>query len=127
MGCKAIATMATKKWAIAVIVFMTLITSTAQIFYKLAAPRFALSVEGIFFNWPLIVGGILYAVSSVMMILAFKGGDVSVLYPLIALSYVWVSLLSPQFFPTDSMNAFKWAGVVTIVGGVSLIGIGSRK
>lgn len=119
--------MATEKWAIGLIIFMTLITSTAQIFYKLAAESFALSVEGILLNWPLWVGGILYIISSVMMIIAFKGGEISVLYPLIALSYVWVSLASPKVFPSDSMNTLKWVGVVTIVAGVSLVGLGSRR
>mgnify|MGYP001769279670 CR=1 FL=1 len=119
--------MATERWAIALIIFMTLITSTAQIFYKLAAADFSLSVEGILLNWPLWVGGILYLISSVMMIIAFKGGDISVLYPIIALSYVWVSLASPRIFPADSMNTLKWLGIVAIVGGVSLIGIGGKK
>jgi multidrug transporter EmrE-like cation transporter len=119
--------MATQKWAIILIIFMTLITSTAQIFYKLAAMRFSLSAGGILLNWPLWIGAILYIVSSIMMIIAFKGGDISVLYPLIALSYVWVSLVSPRFFPADSMNTLKWCGVIAIIGGVSLIGLGGRK
>jgi multidrug transporter EmrE-like cation transporter len=119
--------MATKTWAIALILFMTLITSTAQVLYKLAAQQFSFSVVGILLNWPLIIGGILYMISSVMMIIAFKGGDISVLYPLIALSYVWVSLLSPMVFPQDTMNPTKWLGIAFILGGVSLIGLSSRK
>jgi hypothetical protein len=118
--------MATKTWAIALILFMTLITSTAQILYKLAAQRFELSVAGILMNWPLIVGGILYLISSVMMIIAFKGGEISVLYPLIALSYVWVGILS-QVLLGDIMSPLKWAGVAFIIGGVSFIGFGGRK
>jgi len=119
--------MATEKWAIALIIFMTLITSTAQIFYKMAATNLSFSIEGILLNWPLWIGTFLYVISSVLMIISFKGGDISVLYPLIALSYVWVSLVSPRVFPTDSMNTLKWFGVVSIIAGVSLIGIGSRK
>jgi multidrug transporter EmrE-like cation transporter len=119
--------MATQKWAIALIVFMTFITSTAQIFYKLAAVNFSLSVEGVLLNWPLWIGAILYVISSVLMVISFKGGDISVLYPLIALSYVWVSLASPRIFPADSMNTLKWCGVVAIIFGVSLIGLGGKK
>ncbi len=119
--------MATERWAVALVVFMTLITSTAQIFYKLAAVNFSLSVGGILLNWPLWVGGVLYIISSILMVISFKGGDISVLYPLIALSYVWVSIASPLVFQTDSMNPLKWSGVGAIVLGVSLIGIGGRK
>ena len=61
-----------------------------------------------------------------MMVIALRGGDLSVLYPLIALSYVWVSILS-QFILHDNMNFLKWAGVVSIIVGVSFIGMGGRK
>jgi multidrug transporter EmrE-like cation transporter len=49
-----------------------------------------------------------------------------VLYPIIALTYVWVTILSPMLFP-DTINLYKVIGVGFIVGGVSLIGVGSRR
>jgi drug/metabolite transporter (DMT)-like permease len=60
------------------------------------------------------------------MLIAFRGGELSVLYPLIALSYVWVAILS-KIFLGDMMNPFKWAGIIFIMAGVSLIGIGGKK
>jgi len=50
-----------------------------------------------------------------------------VLYPIIALTYVWVTILSPIYFRDDHLNSFKVAGVSLIVLGVSLIGVGSRE
>ena len=61
------------------------------------------------------------------MIIAFKGGELSVLYPIIATSYVWVSIASPFFFETDYMTTSKWIGVFVIIGGISLIGWGAKK
>ena len=60
------------------------------------------------------------------MILSLRGGEVSVLYPIIATSYIWVSFLS-IFFLNESMNNFKWLGVTSIIAGIILIGYGSKE
>jgi uncharacterized membrane protein len=54
-----------------------------------------------------------------------RHGQLSVLYPIIALTYVWVTILSPMFF-VDHLNTFKVSGVTLIVLGVTFIGLGSR-
>ena len=74
----------------------------------------------------MMVGCVLYAVGAVMLIVSLKYGELSVLYPVYALNFIWVSVLSPRFFPSDSMNAVKWLGVFFVMVGVSLIGLGSR-
>ena len=119
--------MKTKPWAIALVIFFTFLTSTAQILYKMAATQLALDLIALITNWPLILGAVLYIISAILMILSFKGGEISVLYPIIALSFVWVSLASPRFFPQDSMNPTKWFGILFIIGGVTSVGIGSKK
>jgi undecaprenyl phosphate-alpha-L-ara4N flippase subunit ArnE len=60
------------------------------------------------------------------MITAFKGGDVSVLYPIVATSYIWVSLLSMYFF-NENLNLFRWVGISVILTGIIFISIGSRE
>lgn len=77
-------------------------------------------------NLPLLLGFILYGVNTVLLVAALRQGHLSVLYPIIALTYVWVTILSPVFF-VDHLNPFKIAGVTLIVLGVSLIGAGSRE
>jgi uncharacterized membrane protein len=54
---------------------------------------------------------------------ALQGGELSVLYPLVSLGYVWVCLLSIRFLG-ERMNSVKWTGVAFIVAGVALIGVG---
>ena len=56
---------------------------------------------------------------------SLKHGELSVLYPIYAMNFIWVSIMSPYFFETDSMNEVKWVGVLAIVAGVALIGLGS--
>jgi multidrug transporter EmrE-like cation transporter len=77
-------------------------------------------------NWPLLGGYACLGLNTGLLVLALRKGQLSVLYPIIALTYVWVAILSPMFFE-DSMNAFKVTGIAFIVGGVSLIGFGSRQ
>ena len=118
--------MTTKLWAIGIILFSTLLTSTAQLFYKFGAEKLSLDILSIITNIELIMGMVLYAVGGILLILSFRGGEVSVLYPIFATSYVWVSFLS-IYFLGEVMNIFKWAGVFTIIIGISLIGYGSKR
>ncbi|HLG23760.1 MAG TPA: EamA family transporter [Candidatus Nanoarchaeia archaeon] len=118
--------MTTKLWAILTLLFTTLLTSSAQILYKKGVDSFGSGILGIVTNQYLIGGMILYAIGGILMIISFRGGEVSVLYPIIATSYVWVSFLS-IFFLNEHMSTFKWLGVVTIIAGIASIGLGSRS
>ena len=117
--------MATKLWAALLVLFTTLLTSSAQIFYKLGSKTITLDPLSIITNYYLIGGLLLYAVGGTLMILSFRGGEVSVLYPIIATSYIWVSFLS-IYFLGETMNYFKWTGIISIMAGIALIGFGSK-
>lgn len=114
--------MSTKAWAVALVVFCTLLTSTAQLFYKTGANKLPL----IFFNWPIIIGLCLYALGAILLIIALKGGELTILYPIIALGYIWVTLLSSAFF-NEMITGYKIIGIALIVLGISAIGIASRR
>ncbi len=118
--------MAAKLWAMGIILFSTLLTSTAQLFYKFGAGKLSLDIISIITNYELIMGMVLYAIGGILLILSFRGGEVSVLYPIFATSYIWVSFLS-IYFLGEIMNLFKWLGVFAIVAGIVLIGYGSSK
>ncbi len=72
-------------------------------------------------NLPLIGGYALYGLSTVLMVLALRRGQLSVLYPIISLTYVWVMILSTFVF-NEQLNAWKIAGVMSIVAGVGVMG-----
>jgi multidrug transporter EmrE-like cation transporter len=77
---------------------------------------------GIATNLKLFCGYCLYGVNTFLMAMALKGRELSRLYPIIALTYVWVTLLS-FFFLTEHMNFFRATGIAFIVGGVSILGL----
>lgn len=119
--------METKSRAVVLVLLSTLFTSSGQIFLKKGANQLVVGMWEVLGNNPLLLGCVLYAVGAVMLIVSLKYGELSVLYPLYALNFIWVSLLSPRFFPSDSMSALKWFGVLMVIVGVSLIGFAGRR
>ncbi|HLC49947.1 MAG TPA: hypothetical protein VJI97_00800 [Candidatus Nanoarchaeia archaeon] len=118
--------MATKLWAALLVLFTTLLTSSAQLLYKLGSNSLEPSIIGILTNYYLIGGVLLYVVGGTLLIISLRGGEVSVLYPLIAASYIWVSLMS-IYFLNEQMNLWRWAGIFVIIAGISFIGYGSSE
>jgi multidrug transporter EmrE-like cation transporter len=118
--------MPTKTWAMGLMVLTTIFTSFAQVLYKLGADKLQFNLISIITNLPLIAGMALYILGAVIMIIALKGGEVSALYPIIATSYIWVSLLSMYFF-NESLNLLRWIGISIIIAGIISISIGSKQ
>tara|TARA_Y100000310_G_C20689917_1_gene821562 strand:- start:1270 stop:1644 length:375 start_codon:yes stop_codon:yes gene_type:complete len=111
--------------AILLMLVTTLFTSVAQVLYKIGAASLSFSVSGILFNYYLIGGLALYGVGAVIMIVAFRSADVSLLYPVIATSYIWVSLLSLWLF-NETVSVLHWLGIAVIIMGVMFVGFGSK-
>ena len=80
------------------------------------------SFLGLLHNYNLILGFVLYAGSTIPFIVALRFGDLSVVYPFVSLSYIWVIILSKKFL-NESINTYKILGICFIVLGVVLIGL----
>jgi multidrug transporter EmrE-like cation transporter len=118
----------TKISSIALVLCCTVLGSAAQILQKMGSQYLSLYGYGsLLSNYWLLGGYVCLAGSTLLLIIALKNGDLSVLYPIIATTYIWVILLSPVFFSTDSVNGLKLCGVACIVIGVTTIGYGATK
>ena len=78
---------------------------------------------GMMTNAKLFIGYCMYGVNTFLMALALKGRELSRLYPIIALTYVWVTILSLFVLPDEHLNFFRAIGIAFIVGGVSILGL----
>jgi multidrug transporter EmrE-like cation transporter len=110
-----------------IVAFATLLGAAAQILMKYGT-NYSLDhpgLMGILTDIPLIAGYGLYGVMTILIVIAFKDGELSVLYPVISLSYVWVTALS-YFVFHDNLNPYKFAGLALIITGVAVIGRGSK-
>jgi drug/metabolite transporter (DMT)-like permease len=74
----------------------------------------------------LMLGYSLYGVSTVLLVLALRQSELSLLYPIISLTYVWVTILSVTVFH-EQLTAYKAVGITIIVIGVGILGWGSKK
>ena len=121
-------TVAQKRRSLLLIVLFTLLAAAAQVLFKFGTNRLQghVSLLAIATDFPLIGGLVLYGLGAAMMILALRHGELSVLYPLISLSYVWVAILSVAIFG-EMMNPYKIAGICVIMAGVGVMGMGSQK
>jgi len=121
---------AQRRRALLLVFFCTVIGAFSQILIKTGATQLARQVahpglihaaEGMFTNPYLFAGYALYGVSAVLMVLALRDGELSMLYPVIALTYVWVSVLSFLIF-RESLPPMKLLGISLIVIGVAVLG-----
>ena len=94
--------MTTKLWAACLVLFCTLLTSGGQIFLKIGSKTASLSPD-LLFNYTLMVGFLLYGFRAILLIIDLRGSELSILYPFIATSFIWVNLLSLHFLG-EKMN-----------------------
>jgi multidrug transporter EmrE-like cation transporter len=100
------------------------IGSFGAVFLKSGSERLKQGLRNIL-NIRLAAGVAMYLLSSVFFIVAIRNGQLSVLYPLVSLGYVWTLLWSRLFFG-EPFTRFKLYGLMLILTGVCFVGIGNR-
>jgi multidrug transporter EmrE-like cation transporter len=113
--------------SIGLVFLCTLFGCGAQYLIKLSTSTLSsLSPSALLLNFPLWLGLSLYGISTGLLILALRDGELSILYPVISLTYVWVTAMSILVFH-ESANPMKLTGVAIICAGVALMGSGKRQ
>lgn len=124
-------TQAHNRRAIVLVGCGTVLSAAAQILIKAGAVRLGthasllqtaigmVTIPALFFGYTL------YGLYTIVLTLALRRGELSVLYPVIALTFVWVSIASVAVFH-EQMNAAKIAGIVIIMAGVAVLGRGGK-
>jgi len=105
----------TSKWPIYLVVGCTFVLAVAQILLKkgASAPNYL--------NLLFVTGLFIYAVVACLLLIALKYGELSVLYPILATTFLWVSILAVVFIK-EEIPLLRWMGIMCIIIGVSLIG-----
>jgi len=107
-----------KTWIILLVLFCALLGATAQIMLKKGMIDF--SWKYIFYNFSLFFGVFLYGSAFILYNITLKFEDVSLVYPIIACSYIFVVILA-YFFLKEPLSLNKFIGSVMIVSGVYMI------
>jgi drug/metabolite transporter (DMT)-like permease len=101
----------------------SLVGSFGAVFLKKGAARLDGTILS-FVNGELFLGVSLFLGSSVFYALGIRGGQLSVLYPMVSLGYLWTLLWSRLFFK-EALTATKFLGLGLILLGVCFVGMGS--
>ena len=105
----------------------TIFGAAAQVLIKLGAnalphaPGLIPTILSMVMNPYLFFGYSLYGVSMVLLTLALRHAELSLLYPVIALTFVWVAILSVAVFH-EQLSPLRVAGIATVVLGVGVLG-----
>ncbi|MGA2157159.1 MAG: EamA family transporter [Bryobacteraceae bacterium] len=104
------------------VLFGSVVGSFGAVFLKLGAVR----LTGIMslLNWRLALGVALYLASSVFYAFGIRHGQLSVLFPMVAVGYIWTLLWARLFFH-ERFTRSKLLGLGLVLGGVVLVGLGS--
>jgi drug/metabolite transporter (DMT)-like permease len=103
----------------------TIIGAFGSIFLKKGAEQFhiRINISGIIDllkNWKIILGLGLYVLSTISFIYLLRTEELSLLYPMTSMAYIFVTLFS-VFLLKEKMNIYKVSGIVCIVLGVILV------
>ncbi|HEY6986915.1 MAG TPA: hypothetical protein VH369_00950 [Bryobacteraceae bacterium] len=98
--------------------------SFGAVFLKLGAEHMKGKLARIFTNYWLACGVVFYLLSSVFYMAGVAQGQLTVLYPMVSLGYIWAMVWARIFFK-EPFTVAKIGGLAMIILGVSLINLGN--
>jgi len=101
------------------------IGSFGAAFLKAGADRLHRDVRGLITNWRLGAGVVFFLGSSLLYLKGIKVGELTILYPMVSLGYVWTLLWSRIFFG-EPFTRTKIYGLLLILLGIVFLAVGGR-
>jgi multidrug transporter EmrE-like cation transporter len=111
--------------SILLVLLASFVGSFGAVLLKSGAMRASGDPLSMILNPRVITGCITYVLSSIFFILAIRQGELSFLYPMVALGYVWTMIWSKMIFG-EPFTRNKFLGIGLILVGVALLNIGRR-
>jgi len=105
--------------AIGLALLCAFLAATAQIFQKIGGNNLPE------ITWPILIGLMLYTIGWIVFITALKDGDLTVVFPIVATSYIIAAIYAVMIF-NEQITMLRWIGIALIFAGVAMIGV-SRK
>ena len=115
--------MTTQMSSIVLVNVASFIGSLGAVGLKAGAKNLKLTIPGIATNWKLHAGIAGYLFSSVFFMIGLKHGDLSVLYPMVSVGYMWTMLWGKLLFD-EPLTRAKCGALALILAGVGLLGLG---
>jgi multidrug transporter EmrE-like cation transporter len=101
------------------------IGSFGAVFLKRGAGRLHFAWKSLFLNWSLAAGVAMYLLSSFFFVLGLRKGELTILYPLVSVGYIWTLFWSRLFFG-EPLRRGKFFGIALILLGIVCLNLGNR-
>jgi uncharacterized membrane protein len=108
-----------------ILLFSTIVGAFGAVFLKLGSRRLHVSLTlhalgTLVKNGKLMLGIFLYAGASIFFIISLKLGDLSIVYPMTSMGYIFITILSAWILK-ERINVYKIVGIACIIAGVILV------
>jgi len=101
---------------IILVLFAAFFSSLAQLLWKFSSTYNHLYIF-------IFLGFVVYGLTTIITIVAYKFGNLSVLHPFFSFSFIFALLFS-HFFLNEIINIYGILGIIFIITGSILLGIG---
>ena len=111
--------------SIVLVLVASFIGSFGAVFLKGGALKLEFTVAGLVRNYRLFLGVVFFLLSSVFFLEGIRrpGAELTVLYPMVSLSYIWTLLWSRLFFK-EPFTRTKLYGLGLILTGILILQLG---
>lgn len=117
--------MTTPIQSIVLVILASFIGSFGAVFLKAGAGRLHRELHTLLLNWRLAAGIGMYLLSFVFYYMGVRQGELSILYPMVSLGYLWTLVWSKLFFG-EPFTARKLTGIGLIIVGLVILNMGNR-
>jgi len=99
--------------------------SFGAVFLKSGAEHLHRNIASLFVNWRLAIGVVFFLASSLLYLKGIQHGELTILYPMVSLGYVWTLVWSRIFFK-EPFTRNKFIGLGMILVGIVFLALGNR-
>ena len=111
--------------SILLVMLASFIGSFGAVFLKSGATKLRMNWRTLAYNWRLAAGICAFLISSVFFVMGVRHGELTVLYPMMSLGYIWTLLWSRLFFG-EPFTKNKFIGLTMILAGIACLGMGNK-
>jgi multidrug transporter EmrE-like cation transporter len=107
------------------VLLASFIGSFGAVFLKSGAERLHRQLKSLLLNWRLAAGVAFFLLSSFFFVLGVRRGELTVLYPMVALGYIWTLLWSRLVFG-EPLSRSKFLGIGLVLVGIVFLNLGNK-
>lgn len=117
--------MKTPLTSILLVILASFIGSFGAVFLKAGADKLERNLVRILLNWRLMAGVGFYLASFVIYTMGIRNGELTILYPMVSMGYLWTLLWARMIFQ-EPFTRNKFTGIGLILGGIVILNLGNR-